>query len=74
MDSIYFLEQGQASYCLPRFQNRAFVIIEEGETFGVCDILFRYYEIANNPRNEDAEEPQFSLEDPIMHKFTTHTN
>ena len=43
--AIYFLEQGEAAYVLPRYQNAPFVTISASETFGLIDIMFRKMEI-----------------------------
>ena len=43
--AIYFLEQGEAAYVLPRYQNAPFVKISASETFGLIDIIFRKMEI-----------------------------
>lgn len=45
IQAIYFLESGKAAYVLPRFLNRAFVIIEASETFGTVDIAFSQLEL-----------------------------
>ena len=45
MIAIYFLEQGEAAYVLPRYQNAPFVKISASETFGLIDIMFRKMEI-----------------------------
>ena len=43
--AIYFLEQGEAAYVLPRYSNAPFVKISASETFGLIDIMFRKMEI-----------------------------
>ena len=67
--AIYFLEQGEAAYVLPRYQNAPFVIIGESETFGLIDIVFRKMEIAS------MDETQAVIADSgsYKHKFTCHT-
>lgn len=67
--AIYFLEQGQAAYVLPRFQNAAFVTIGESETFGLIDIVFRKIEIAAM----DESEAKLADNGSYKHKFTCFT-
>ena len=35
---VFFLVKGAAGYVLPRFNNKAYLMIEEGEHFGHVDI------------------------------------
>lgn len=57
---------------LPRYQNAPFVTIEESETFGLIDIVFRMMETDDDNRNE--REQQHMIEHKTMrHKFTCHT-
>ena len=35
---MYFLVKGAAGYVLPRYDNKAYMIIDHGETFGHIDI------------------------------------
>ena len=41
INNIYFLEEGEAAYVLPRYNNAPYVIIEPGASFGIIDIVFR---------------------------------
>ena len=43
IQAIYFLESGETAYVLPRYKNAPYVMIIDGETFGVVDIVFREY-------------------------------
>ena len=40
---MYFLVDGRASYVLPRFKNKPYIIIEKGEEFGHVDVFGRRY-------------------------------
>jgi hypothetical protein len=35
---VFFLIKGMAAYVLPRFQNKAYFEINEGESFGLLDL------------------------------------
>jgi len=39
--NINFMETGQASYVLPRYNNFQYINIDEGDHFGVADVVFR---------------------------------
>ena len=52
IQAIYFLEQGEAAYVLPRYQNAPFVTICASETFGLIDIMFRMMETENSGQQE----------------------
>ena len=68
--AIFFLEQGEAAYVLPRYQNAPFVRISASETFGLIDIMFRKMEIlAISDEDEQLEKEQR----PMVHKFTCQT-
>ena len=41
---ITFLREGHASYVLPNHKNAEYLKIDEGEHFGVIDIVFRIRE------------------------------
>lgn len=43
--SIYFITQGYCFYVLPKFLNSKFVKINDGDSFGVLDILAACVEI-----------------------------
>ena len=68
--AIYFLEQGEAAYVLPRYKNAPYVTIGESESFGIVDIVFRQYEIDGM---DEAEARIASAGGFIKHKFTCHT-
>lgn len=36
---MYFLVQGEVGYVLPRFSNKVYITIEQGEKFGHVDLL-----------------------------------
>ena len=39
---IYFLNSGSAGFVLPKYKNTMYVNIEEGDLFGVADIISSY--------------------------------
>ena len=67
--AIYFLEQGQAAYVLPRYKNAPFVTIGESETFGIIDIVFRKIELDSMGEKERKAADSGNYK----HKFTCHT-
>ena len=36
---IYFLSKGEAAFVIPRYEDLAYVLIEEGDTFGTLDLV-----------------------------------
>jgi hypothetical protein len=41
INGIYFLESGKAAYVLPRYHSFPYVLINQGDAFGIIDIVFR---------------------------------
>ena len=76
IQEIYFLEEGQAAYVLPRYNTAPFVIIEASDTFGIIDIVFRNMQVeTGTPRASslDLEGEQRHLRNLMKRKFTVHT-
>ena len=52
---VYFLVRGSAGFVLPRFENKAYMIIDQGEQFGHTDIAsdkaFIGEEISSKPHS-----------------------
>jgi hypothetical protein len=38
-DYVYFIDKGKAGFVLPRYQNTIYIIIEQGDYFGVIDMV-----------------------------------
>ena len=36
---IYFLSKGEAAFVLPKYEDLAYVLIEEGDAFGMIDLV-----------------------------------
>lgn len=41
INSIYFLESGEAAYVLPRYDDFEYITVQQGDNIGVLDIVFR---------------------------------
>ena len=66
IQAIYFLERGKAAYVLPRYKNKPFVLIDQSETFGIIDIVFRNMQV--------EEQGHKTIEtNTFKRKFTVYT-
>jgi hypothetical protein len=52
INGIYFLESGKAAYVLPRYHSFPYVHINQGDSFGIIDIVFRTLS-----QTDETEEP-----------------
>jgi CRP-like cAMP-binding protein len=58
---IYFMEQGKAAYILPRYNSLPYCFIEEGEAFGIVDIVFRTLHSPDEAINPERLRRKFSV-------------
>jgi hypothetical protein len=50
---INFLKKGTAVYVIPRYNNKKYIEISEGDHFGVCDLVFRFMQHEKNARKKN---------------------
>ena len=63
------MEEGKAAYVLPRYKNAPYVTIEESDTFGLIDIVFRNLQMESGNQLE-LEGARGNL---MKRKFTVQT-
>ena len=49
---IYFLSKGEAGFVLPKYDDLAYVLVEEGDAFGILDLI-------DNERSTPESEKEF---------------
>ena len=73
IQEIYFLEEGKAAYVLPRYKNAPFVTIEESDTFGIIDIVFRNMQMETGIQKNNVLELEGARGNLMKRKFTVQT-
>jgi len=50
---LYFLEKGEAGFVLPKYKNLIYIIIEQGDFFGIMDLAPDHEIVENDEKPKD---------------------
>lgn len=58
---VYFLLKGKAAFVLPRFENEIYIIINEGDHFGLVDIIPEENKKKKNKRKKNKKKEGWEM-------------